>query len=167
MPRPVSLHLTARRTRDGLPASRQVVGAGLFIPNKTPEQLRVADGAASAIPQEDEHAPHGTLLYIDPSGEGPTNTITRAESAAILQALKYGTCIATDSAACMYQLRNMMMKPMRMRNHKNKHMLLSILQRVQSTGQVVKIYKVKAHIGVLGNEYADEAAEHATKQVAG
>jgi hypothetical protein len=63
-------------TKDGLPASRQVVGVGLFIPKKTPDQLRVADGAASAIPQDDEHAPHGTLLYIDPTGEGPTNTST-------------------------------------------------------------------------------------------
>jgi hypothetical protein len=78
-----------------MPTSRQVVGAGLFIPNKTPDQLRAADGAADTTPQAcgvtlqgDEHA-HGTLLYIDPSGDGPTNTITRAESAAILHALKW------------------------------------------------------------------------------
>ena len=68
---------------DRLPASRQLVGAGLFIPNKTPEQLGIADsGAADATPHDDQHA-NGTLLYINPSGEDPTNTITRAESAAI------------------------------------------------------------------------------------
>jgi hypothetical protein len=44
------------------------------------------------------------------------------------------------------------MKPMRMRHHKNKHMLMSILQKVQSSGQTIRIYKVKAHTGVLGNE---------------
>ncbi len=104
---------------DRLPASRQLVGAGLFIPNKTPEQLGITgSGAADATRHDDQHA-HGTLLYINPSGEGPTNTITRAESAAIHEALQYGTNIATDSAACMYQLRNMTMKPMRMRHHKN------------------------------------------------
>jgi ribonuclease HI len=148
-----------------LPATRQVVGAGLFIPNKTPRELGTADGAADTIPPADEHAT-GTLLYIDPTGEGPTNTITRAESAAILHALHYGTCIATDSAACMYQLRNMMMKPMRMRCHKNRHMLQSILDRVQSADGTIRIFKVKAHTGVLGNEYADEAAKKATKLLA-
>jgi hypothetical protein len=96
---------------DRLPTSRQLVGAGLFIPNKTPEPLGIAgSGAADATPHDDQHA-NGTLLYINPSGEGPTNTITRAESAAIHEALQYGTNIATNSAACMYQLRNMMMKP--------------------------------------------------------
>jgi hypothetical protein len=85
---------------DRLPASRQLVGAGLFIPNKTPEQLGIAgSGAADATPHDAQHA-NGTLLYINPSGEGPTNTITRAESAAIHEALQYGTNIATDSAAC-------------------------------------------------------------------
>jgi ribonuclease HI len=150
---------------DQLPAARQLVGAGLFIPNKTPGQLGIADGAADTTPQDDQHA-RGTLLYINPSGEGPTNTITRAESAAIHEALQYGTNIATDSAACMYQLRNMMMNPMRMRHHKNKHMLMSILQKVQSSGQTVRIFKVKAHTGVLGNEYADEAAKKATDLLA-
>jgi ribonuclease HI len=148
-----------------LPSCRQIVGAGLFIPNKTPEELGVGDGAANATRHDEQHA-RGTLLYINPSGEGPTNTITRAESAAIHEALQYGTSIATDSTACMYQLRNMMMKPMRMRHHKNRHMLTSILQRVQSSGQVVRIFKVKAHTGVLGNEYADEAAKKATELLA-
>ena len=45
-------------------------------------------------------------------------------------------------------------------------MLESILQRVQSTGQPVRIFKVKAHTGVLGNEYADEAAKKATHLLA-
>jgi ribonuclease HI len=153
------------RGSDQLPASRQLVGAGIFIPNKKPEQLGIASGAAHATPKDDQHA-RGTLMYINPSGEGPTNTITRAESAAIHEALQYGTNIATDSAACMYQLRNMMMKPMRMRHHKNKHMLMSILHKVQASGQTVRIFKVKAHTGVLGNEYADEAAKKATELLA-
>ncbi len=72
-----------------LPSCRQIVGAGLFIPNKTPEELGVGDGAANATRHDDEYA-RGTLLYINPSGEGPTNTITRAESAAIHEVLQYG-----------------------------------------------------------------------------
>jgi hypothetical protein len=62
---------------DRLPAFRQlVIGAGLFIPNKTPEQLGIAgSGAAEATPHDDHYA-HGTQqLYINPSGEGPTNTV--------------------------------------------------------------------------------------------
>jgi hypothetical protein len=56
---------------DRLPASRQLVGAGLFIPNNllsgvTPEQLGIAgSGAADATPHDDQHA-NGTLLYINP-----------------------------------------------------------------------------------------------------
>jgi hypothetical protein len=53
-----------------------------------------------------------------------------------------------------------------MRHHKNKHMLMSILQKVQSSGQTIRIFKVKAHTGVLGNEYADEAAKRATELLA-
>ena len=45
-------------------------------------------------------------------------------------------------------------------------MLMSILQKVQSSGQTIRIYKVKAHTGVLGNEYADEAAKRATELLA-
>jgi hypothetical protein len=37
---------------------------------------------------------------------------------------------------------------------------------VQSKEQTGKIYKVKAHSGVLGNEYADEAAKWATELLA-
>jgi hypothetical protein len=44
---------------------------------------------------------------------------------------------------------------------------MSIMQKVQSSGQTIKIYKVKAHTGVLGNEYADEAAKRATELLAG
>ncbi len=39
----------------------------------------------------------------------------------------------------MYQLRNMMMKPMRMRHHKN-NMRMSILQKVLRNGQSVIMY---------------------------
>ena len=92
-----------------------------------------------------------------------TNTITRAESAAILAALQCGTYIATDSAASMYQLKNMMMTPMRMRHHKSRYMLQAILEKIKDNGHIVKIYKVKAHTGIVGNEYADEAAKRATE----
>ena len=107
-------------------APQLTAGAGIYLPNKTLDQLGAPAGAATEITNEDGHA-KGTMLYIDPCGQGATNTITRAESAAILQALDFGPHIATDSAACMYQLKNMMMKPMRMRHHKNKHMLQAIL----------------------------------------
>ncbi len=45
-------------------------------------------------------------------------------------------------------------------------MLMSILQKVQSSVQTVIICKVKVHTGVLGNEYADEAAKRATELLA-
>ena len=76
------------------------------------------------------------MLYIDPCGQGATSSITRAASAAILQALHFAPHIATDSAACMYHLKNMMMKPKRMRHHKIKHMLQAILHKVQATGHL-------------------------------
>ena len=142
-------------------ARRQLVAAAIYAPGKSRRDLHIPEGAGYAEAAAGEDT--GTYVYIDPAGRGPTNTITRAESAGILAALQYGSDVATDSAAVMYQLRNMIMRPMTMQRHRNKRMLEAIIEAAMQRDGPVHIYKVKAHTGVHGNEHADEAAKRAAQ----
>ena len=61
--------------------------------------------------------------------------------------------------------------PERLRNRKHKglitHMLPAIACRALLQGTTVAIYKVRAHIGVAGNDRADEAAKEAAASTDG
>ncbi|MCA3358106.1 MAG: hypothetical protein ING02_08890 [Roseomonas sp.] len=100
---------------------------------------------------------------VDPGGKGITNTITRAELAAIRAALELGyRIIATDSLTSIFLIRRAVMDPNGLRHHLHKQMLESIVHCIAARQQQglppVHILKVRAHQGVVGNEMADAIA---------
>jgi ribonuclease HI len=137
-----------------------IAGAGKYIPRAlvTDDLMsRLNDEASNAAFQScgDEHTDG------DPGGEGATNTITRAEGAAIWYALRegLGTAIATDSAAVLYyQIRNMLHRPAPMQHCKNKALIQKIVDFIRASPHHIHLQKVTAHTGIPGNELADEAA---------
>ena len=110
------------------------------------------------------HDAEAKQVLLDPKGVGPTNTINRAELAPIHHALQLpemGAALASDSACSLYQIARYIRNPSRMQRHKHKPMLDAIAQTIRDQGRVVRLYKVKAHAGVVGNELADETAKAA------
>lgn len=57
----------------------------------------------------------------------------------------------------------MLYSPTKYRVHKHKHMLNKIVNAMLGRSGATTIYKVRAHIGVVGNELADTAAKIAAK----
>ncbi|KAL6745995.1 hypothetical protein V8C86DRAFT_2958086, partial [Haematococcus lacustris] len=124
-----------------------------------------APGAVQRIGAGIYH-PQGTQQHqtINPSGEGATNTITRAELAAIKAALDQGhTHIATDSLTAMFQIRMAVLQPMRLHLHKHKDILTTIVQTIKASPTTIHLFKVRAHNGIIGNEYADHTAKLAAQ----
>jgi ribonuclease HI len=134
-------------------SANHVCGAGVWFP------AACAPGAAESS------AAAPLALTVDPLGDGPTNTITRAELAAIWAALTKGaTTIASDSAASLWLINRAVLNPSSLRqNRLHRPLLLAILELLrQATARgPVQLIKVKAHTGVVGNELADRAANDA------
>jgi hypothetical protein len=77
-----------------------------------------------------------------------------------------GASIATDSAVMLYQIRNMLMKPQSMRYNTNRTLVTSIVDAIRQSPDHIRLYKVKAHTGIPGNEHADQAAGQSARQMA-
>lgn len=109
-------------------------------------------------------------LHVEPNGLDYTNTITRAELAAILAALDLlrqrdqpqpAAHIFTDSAASIYLIRKYINSPALLRLSKHRALLADIvacLHSRASAGLTTNIRKVPAHVGIAGNEKADAGA---------
>jgi ribonuclease HI len=108
-------------------------------------------------------------LYVNPNGQGPTNTINRAELSGILAALnKYADeddiHIYTDSKCSIYQITRALTQPHTTRMSKHQDQLQNIASVLYARAlrkQHTHILKIKAHAGLHGNEKADKLATSA------
>ena len=111
-----------------------------------------------------------TAFTVNPNGNGCTNTITRAELAAICAALLFynsrlelntSLTIFTDSLASIYLIQKALHYPSALRECKHVLLLRAIATLLlQRTRQhcFTTVCKVKAHAGISGNEIADKYA---------
>jgi ribonuclease HI/exonuclease III len=136
------------KSEEGFPS----IGAGVYCPAK------------------------GVTLLINPNGRGTTNTINRAELSAIHIALTHpnvgspseDTHLYTDSLCSIHMIKRILNEPWTLRESKHYELLHSILNALRAraeAGGKTHIYKVKSHVGVKGNEGADEAAVQAAREV--
>jgi ribonuclease HI len=113
--------------------------------------------------------PGNKLLALCPTGHaGQLNTVPKAEGTAILAALQQipaetDVTILTDSLTFIQMLQSMLHNPTRYRVHKHKHLIKRIVNLLLSRTGSTTFYKVRAHVGVAGNELADKAAKIAAE----
>lgn len=119
-----------------------------------------------------------TKLAVDPKGRGETNTINRAELAAVHQGIVWAgnleprpthLTIYTDSLCTIAGVRRHLCAPQSGRFDVHKALLeatVDAMKALASTGCEIHIKKVKSHIGVRGNEEADRIAKMAAEAIA-
>jgi len=91
---------------------------------------------------------------------GTTNTISRAELAAIAAAVLHGySHIATDSLTPLHQIIKQLSHPNLHRHHIQGDVLQSIAKAIRQSPSPIHFFKVKSHAGIIGNEHADALAK--------
>jgi len=102
--------------------------------------------------------PRNRLVAVMPTGHtGQLNTVPKAEGTAILAALQAAppgedVTILTDSLTLIHVIHS----PTRYRVHKQKHLLKKVVNIMLSRPGRTTMYKVRAHVGVAGNELSDQ-----------
>ena len=87
---------------------------------------------------------------------GITNTISRAELAAIAAAVIHGySHIATDSLTSLHQIKKQLSHPNLHRHHIQGDVLQSIAKAIRQSPSPINFLKVKSHAGIIDNEHAD------------
>jgi ribonuclease HI len=131
------------------------IGAGVYIPENLRLRRQEAAIAVSCFQDNDHQQP------------ACVNTINRAELAAIDVALKEALQntasppeihIATDSLASIYQIRRANTRPQDQKEHRHLKIIEGIAGAISSSTSIVHLWKVRSHIGIVGNEIADETA---------
>ncbi len=104
------------------------------------------------------HPGSGNSSLVEPNGAGITNTIGRAELAAIAAAITHDhTHTATDSLISLHQIRKQLLCPEKNRHHVQGD-LLKILSITIRNSSHIFLYKAKFHAVIAGNECADALA---------
>ncbi|KAK3234388.1 hypothetical protein CYMTET_55330 [Cymbomonas tetramitiformis] len=143
------------------------------------------DGSQRKVKKENGEVEEVTAAGVwDPRGgraashmqrwTGRCQTVNRAELTAIYMALtldsnsgKEKVSICTDSLTSLYQIQNMKRRPHMLERHVHRDILWKIMKQIQTLnreGTKVALYKVKAHVGIHGNEMADEVAKKACEE---
>jgi len=105
-----------------------------------------------------------TPSCVEPNGMGITNTIKRAELAAIAAAILHGhSHIATDSLSSLHQIRKHLLYPELHQHHVQGDTVK--MQIVRNSPNSVHLSKVRSHAGIAGNESADAVAKYQATQV--
>ena len=88
--------------------------------------------------------------YKTPKGMGITNTISRAELAAIAAAVIHGySHTATDSLTSLHQIKKHLSHPNFHRHHIQGDVLKSIAKAIRQSPSPIRFFKVKSHAPVL------------------
>jgi hypothetical protein len=113
--------------------------------------LSLAIGAGVYHPQSNN------ITTVNHGGTSINKTINRANPAGIAAALiNEHTHITTDSASALWQVRNSILYPQRMKRHKHAKLQETIVHHIQQSKGTIRLCKVEAHAGfILGNECAD------------
>eukprot|EP00882_Tetradesmus_deserticola_P000535 GHRQ01000587.1.p1 GENE.GHRQ01000587.1~~GHRQ01000587.1.p1 ORF type:complete len:2327 (+),score=302.27 GHRQ01000587.1:5202-12182(+) len=130
-------------------------------------------GAAVHIPANPINGREPTTIPIDCSTpERSVDTINRAELAAISVAMDVAAQrlpvsnmlhIATDSLGSIRQVFKANTRPQDMLEHRHYALITHIANTVAAHAGTVHLWKVKSHIGIVGNEEADQAAGRVAK----
>ncbi len=107
-----------------------------------------------------------TASFFELNGMGITNTIDRAELAAITAAILQGhSHIATDSLSSLHQIRKHLLYPELHRHHVQGDILKMLIRTICNSPNPVHLLKVKSHAGIAGNEWSDAVAKYQGTQV--
>eukprot|EP00983_Pelagomonas_calceolata_P058542 1145531-Pelagomonas_calceolata.AAC.7 len=124
----------------------------------TDGSCRVQDGK-TIIGAGVYHPMSGSKSLGEPNDAGITNTIGRAELAAIAAALTHlYTHIATDSLSSLHRLIKHILYPEKHR-HNEQGDVLKKISNLDRSSQGHIFFKVKAHAGIAGNKCADKVAK--------
>jgi ribonuclease HI len=138
-------------------------------------------GAAVHIPANPQTRQPAITIHIGCSTpERHVDTINRAELAAISVAMDEAAAqqtaasltsaqaqrvvhIATDSLGSIRQVFKANTRPQDMQEHRHLSLITNIAEKVASQAGTIHLWKVKSHIGIVGNEQADIAAGQVAK----
>jgi ribonuclease HI len=97
--------------------------------------------------------------YVNLRSVGRTNTISRAELAAVAATIIHGySHIATDSLTSIHQIKKQLSHPNLHRHHIQGDVLQSIAKTIHQSPSPIHFHNIKSHAGIIGNEYADALA---------
>jgi len=112
------------------------------------------------------HPATSTPSFVEPCSMGFTNTINRAELAAITAAILHGhSHIATDSLSSLHQIRKHLLYHELHRHHAQRDIWKILMQIIHNSSNPVHQFKVKSRAGIAGNECADVVAKYQATQI--
>ncbi len=107
------------------------------------------------------HPATSTPTFVQPSDMSITNTINRAELAAITAAILHGhSHVATDSLSSLHQIRKHLLCPEFHCHHVHGDVLKILMQIIRNSPNPVHLFKVESHAGIAGYECVDAVAKY-------